>query len=115
MKVNIFFSIFSLNLLDRQNELRKVRRDFEQTKLEFEEVVQVMNDLKNQLANERQTTESALKKERELKDRNNSLAGELEKLQSKLRKTEEDYTHAIESMKVDQNAKQTKLEHKVQK
>ena len=92
-----------------------MRRDFEQTKLEFEEIVQVMNDLKNQLANERQTTEAAVKREKDLRERNNKLADELEKLQGKIRKHEDEHAQLIESIKTDHTAKISKQEGKVQK
>ena len=92
-----------------------MRRDFEQTRLEFEEVVQVMNEQKNNLANERQTSEGAVKKEKELKERNNLLADEVEKLQTKLKIAEDDHSRALDSVKTDFNIRISELEQKNQK
>ena len=92
-----------------------MRRDFEQTRLEFEEVVQVMNEQKNNLANERQTSEGAVKKEKELKERNNLLADEVEKLQTKLRIAEDDHARAVDSLKADFNIRIAEAERDTQK
>ena len=74
-----------------------------------------MNEQKNNLANERQTSDGAVKKEKELKERNNALADELQKLQTKLRVSEDDHARTIESLKSDFSIKQSKLEQRVQK
>jgi len=102
-------------IIERQNELRKIRKDLEQTRLEFEETVQVMNEQKNNLANERQTTEMAMKREKELKDRNNALAEELQKLQTKIKNLDNDHAREIETLKLNYTEQEAKLEHKVQK
>jgi len=101
--------------IERQNDLRKTRKDLEQTRLEFEETVQVLSEQKNNLANERQTTEVAIKREREFKERNNALADELEKLQAKMRNLEDEHIRSLENLKFEHSGLEAKLEQKLQK
>ena len=74
-----------------------------------------MNDLKNQLANERQTAESAVKKEKDLRERNNALANELDRANNNLRQNEDSHFQVIDGVKMDYDIKVNKLEQKNKK
>lgn len=74
-----------------------------------------MNEQKNNLANERQTTEITMKREKEFKDRNNALAEELQKLQAKMRTLNDDHEREIESLKLNHAEQETKTEQKLLK
>ena len=70
--------------IEALTEVKKTRRDLDQVKMELEETVQNLADMKNTLANERQTTDNLIKREKDYKERNDRLATELEKLQLRL-------------------------------
>lgn len=100
---------------ERESEFRRVRKDFEGHRLENEELVQTVNQLKNLLANEKQAVETAEKKEEDFKDKHRQIVLELERIRSNTSQTEFEQKKAMDTMVQESEAKVQKLEQKLTK
>jgi hypothetical protein len=95
--------------------VRKLKRELDQARYEFEELIQTTNELKNQLANERQTADLSSRRERDVKERNDRLATEFEKAQIKLQNIENQHARSMENLKNDFQARHAKYEQMIEK
>jgi Uncharacterized conserved protein len=102
-------------IIDHDNEVRKLRRELDQARYEIEELIQTTNDLKNQLANERQNAELSTRREKDIKERNDRLATELEKAQIRLQNIEAQHARSLENTKNDFQARIAKYEQMIEK
>lgn len=100
---------------ERESEFKRVRKDFEGYRLENEELVQTVNQLKNLLANEKQAVETAEKKEADFKEKHRQIVLELEKIKANTAQTEFEQKRVMDNAVQEAEAKVQKLEQKLAK
>ena len=101
--------------IERETEFKRVKKDFEGHRLENEELVQTVNQLKNLLANEKQAVEAAEKKEEDFKEKHRQIVLELERIKSSTAQTEFEQKKAVDTIMQESEAKVQKLEQKLAK
>jgi chromosome segregation ATPase len=102
-------------ITDTNDETRKLKKELDVNRLEYEEILQTLSDMKNQLSNERQNAELAYRREKDTKERNDKLATELEKCQIRLQNIEGQHSRSTEILKNDYQMRITKLEQIIEK
>ncbi len=100
---------------ENDGQLRKARKDLELFKLENEEMIQTIHQLRNELSSEKFEGELVFKRETEVKERNKQLSTEIERLQKKLVDTEEEHKNKIDNLNAENLTNQTKSQQKIEK
>jgi len=100
---------------ENDNQLRKARKDLELFKLENEEMIQTVHQLRNELSHEKFEGELVFKRETEVKERNKQLSTEIERLQKKLVDIEEEHKNKIDNLTAEHLTIQTKNQQKIEK
>lgn len=95
--------------------MRKLRRELQVTKLENEEFVQAVNQLKNELANEKFEVELVTKRENELKEKARQLMAEIDRLREKALMAEEDHKKALDLLKLEHSRAESRFQSKIEK
>lgn len=84
-------------------------------KFENEEFVKAVNEIKNELMEEKTETERAIKRETDVKERNKQLVTEIEKLRGRINELGDDHKKALDKVMMESLDKQNKYLQKIEK